>query len=484
MPLRSNFWYHGLGAISYDSRIELIVVEGTMTARQYVDRVIHPVVIPFMNTTQNGIFQQNNAHPHSAAITRQALQSVAIMDWPTWSPDLFPIEHVWDAMGRLIMCHSHPACIVQQLIAQVVQKHVPNSNKTLCNSFHFVFISSGNLTSEGIDECSEGLENITVNAIIQKALDSDLREIGAKFLPEDINRGRIESITGPAVLQIQKIRNVSSPKVNSGYSNAPDLLRVQLTDGHTTCNAIQWGNWKSISQDIPPGTKLYLKPGKVKIQNSFLILSENHFTVLGGDVSALIEKWELNKSLACHIRATTGSDGGPPPWIPFGQHIDTNSLKNIRGNFKSLEQTQKEGKENEAFEQQRKATIAEIARAKEGKKKIFGGGKQIPDGDSNISNSSISYNNKSMNLNFKNGISESVTVPSMHQIATKSQANSKWENKTVSSKQDQNIKKREKNIQQSDGIVQSRPSGQSTLFDFLQTQISLPAGITTFLICF
>lgn len=335
-----------------------------------------------------------------------------------------------------------------------------------------------NLTLEGIDECSEGLENVNINAIIQKALDIDLREIGAKFLPDDINRGRIETITGPAVLQIQKIRNVSVPKLNSGYNNAPDLLKVQLTDGHTICNAVQWGNWKSISQDIPPGTKLCLKPGKIKIQNSFLVLTENQFTVLGGDVSALIAKWELSRSLACHIRATTGSDGGPPPWIPFGQHIDTNSLKNIRGNFRSLEQTQKEGKENEAFEQQRKANIAEIARAKEGKKKIFGGGKQILEGDSNASNTSYSYN-KSTNSNSKNGISESVIVPSVHQAVIKNQAANRWENKTTTLKQEQNIKKREKTSQQSDSLVQSRPSGHSTLFDFLQTQISLPAEPNT-----
>lgn len=109
------------GAISYDSRSPLVVVEGTMTARRYVDQVIRPVVIPFMNTIPNGVFQQDNARPHTAVITRVALQHVPIMPWPARSPDLSAIEHVWDAMGRRIHAHARPAATVAQLTEQVLQ---------------------------------------------------------------------------------------------------------------------------------------------------------------------------------------------------------------------------------------------------------------------------------------------------------------------------------------------------------------------------
>lgn len=321
------------------------------------------------------------------------------------------------------------------------------------------------LAPEAIDEFSKSIEAVTVDKIIQKALNSDFHEVGAKFLPEEVIRGKAESLLGPAVLQIQKIRDVGAPKLGDGYSNSPTLLRVQLTDGHVTCNAIQWGSWKCINQDTPPGTKLYLKPGKIKVQNYFLVLSENQFSALGGVVDALVEKWELNRSLACHIRATTESEGGPPPWVPFGQYIDTNSLRPLRGNFRSLEQNQKECKENEAFEQQRNATIAEIARAKEGKRKVFGGGKQIQEVEGNV------YS-KQVTTNYRNG---SLETPS--QTSTKYQSSNRWENKNTapSSKQEQTFKKWEKGGQQSDSIGQSRPSGGSTLFDFLQSQISLPA---------
>lgn len=110
-----------MGAISYDSRSPLVVVEGTMTARRYVDQVTRPVVIPFMNTIPNGVFQQDNARPHTAVITRVALQHVPIMPWPARSPDLSAIEHVWDAMGRRIHAHARPAATVAQLTEQVLQ---------------------------------------------------------------------------------------------------------------------------------------------------------------------------------------------------------------------------------------------------------------------------------------------------------------------------------------------------------------------------
>jgi len=78
--------------------------------------------------------------------------------------------------------------------------------------------------------------------------------------------------------------------------------------------------------------------------------------------------------LALHTRVRSAEEGGPPPWIPFGKKIIKVSEQDK--NFKALVEKEKTGKENSEFETQRKDAIAEAA--KQGCKKVFGGGnKQV-----------------------------------------------------------------------------------------------------------
>ncbi|XP_048197224.1 tudor domain-containing protein 3 isoform X2 [Perognathus longimembris pacificus] len=230
------------------------------------------------------------------------------------------------------------------------------------------------LSEEGIEACTSSPDKINVNDIILIALNTDLRTIGKKFLPSDINGGKVEKLEGPCVLQIQKIRNVAAPKDNEESQAAPRMLRLQMTDGHTSCTAVEFSYMPKISLNTPPGTKIKLS-GIVDIKNGFLLLNDSNTTVLGGEVEHLIDKWELQRSLSKHNRSNIGTEGGPPPFVPFGQcvsHTQVDSRELDRRKTLQVTMPVKTTNDNDEFEKQRTAAIAEVAKSKE--TKTFGGG--------------------------------------------------------------------------------------------------------------
>ncbi|XP_041790113.1 tudor domain-containing protein 3 isoform X2 [Chelmon rostratus] len=245
------------------------------------------------------------------------------------------------------------------------------------------------LSDEGIAELKGSAEKITHSDIIRIALDSDLRPIGRKFLPSDINSGRTEKLEGPCVLQVQKVRNVSAPKDHEESQGAPRMLRLQMTDGHTTCVGLEFKHLSKISLNTPPGTKVKLL-GTIQVKNGLLLLDDSKISVLGGEVDHMVEKWELQRSLAKHCRSNIGAEGGPPPFVPFGQkcarkdEVDSRELDQRK--TLQTHNVVKSTDENDEFEKQRTAAIAEVAKTKEGPRTFGGGG----NAGSNLSNAASS----------------------------------------------------------------------------------------------
>ncbi|GFV94587.1 transposable element Tc1 transposase [Trichonephila clavipes] len=83
------------GAISWDTRSSLVVLQGTLTARRYVDDILTPIVLPMLSSRPGAIYQQDNARPHTARLSQKCLQGYDVLPWLARSPDLSPIEHVW-----------------------------------------------------------------------------------------------------------------------------------------------------------------------------------------------------------------------------------------------------------------------------------------------------------------------------------------------------------------------------------------------------
>lgn len=90
------------GAISFNSRSDLVIINGSLNAQRYIDEILRPVAIPFLYDDEATIYQQDNARPHSAEISKHFLSEneVSVLEWPARSPDLSIIEHVWDILGR------------------------------------------------------------------------------------------------------------------------------------------------------------------------------------------------------------------------------------------------------------------------------------------------------------------------------------------------------------------------------------------------
>ena len=88
------------GCFSFDCKLDLYVLDGNLTGQKYLDNVLAPRVVPHFN-----------GRPHRARIVQLFLQQEAVqtISWPAMSPDMNPIEHVWDFIGRKIN-QRNPKC--------------------------------------------------------------------------------------------------------------------------------------------------------------------------------------------------------------------------------------------------------------------------------------------------------------------------------------------------------------------------------------
>ncbi|GFW68340.1 transposable element Tcb2 transposase [Trichonephila clavipes] len=102
-----------------------VVANGTMTGQRYIDEVLLPHVCLFHGAVGDKfVFMDDNATCHRTLAVQDCLDSEGIqrLVWPARSPDLNPIENVWDALGRQVAGRNYPPTNKNTLIRALTEE--------------------------------------------------------------------------------------------------------------------------------------------------------------------------------------------------------------------------------------------------------------------------------------------------------------------------------------------------------------------------
>jgi len=125
------------GCISHDWKLDLVTIQGNLTGDQYIRDVLQPVVIPHFDIhplATRPVYMEDKAMSHRSRSVIAYLQSEAVTSvlWPAMSPNLNPIEHIWDILGSGIQVREPPVQNFRQLEAalhrtwqQLSQQDIP-----------------------------------------------------------------------------------------------------------------------------------------------------------------------------------------------------------------------------------------------------------------------------------------------------------------------------------------------------------------------
>ena len=102
------------GAIHHGEKSPILVIDGNLRQDGYIAR---------HTFRDNFVFVHDNAPPHVSNITRAFMvaEGLEVMHWPAKSPDMNPIEHVWDQMSVILRDSDNPPTNLAELRAAVLQ---------------------------------------------------------------------------------------------------------------------------------------------------------------------------------------------------------------------------------------------------------------------------------------------------------------------------------------------------------------------------
>ncbi|XP_015923015.2 recQ-mediated genome instability protein 1 isoform X2 [Parasteatoda tepidariorum] len=178
-------------------------------------------------------------------------------------------------------------------------------------------------SSEWVEACIDFIKQEQIDAISSSSLkecvynqwlSADLEEIGVSSLPRDLLTIQKTTLNGPFALQANFIRDVGKPAYaqfqdlnkrtnsNEEFSAAPlptvpaweakptRMLMLNLTDGCTTVQGMEYRPINTLSLSLPPGVKVLIQ-GPVDCRFGVILLTPEKIKVLGGEVESKLEQF-------------------------------------------------------------------------------------------------------------------------------------------------------------------------------------------------